>query len=42
MKVGSIGWQLELLGVTALGAAIAVCPLWWAWCWWSDARAAEP
>lgn len=39
MKVGSIGWQLELLGHTLAGVAIAACPLWWAWCLWSDARA---
>ena len=28
--IGSLRWQLGLLGYTLAGAAIAVCPVWWA------------
>ena len=36
--VGSLRWQLALLGWTLAGAAIAVCPVWWAVAAWWDVR----
>ena len=36
--VGSLRWQLSLLGATAAGAVVAVCPIWWAVAIWWDVR----
>ena len=38
VSVGSLRWQLALLGWTLAGAAIAVCPVWWAVAAWWDVR----
>lgn len=36
--VGSLRWQLGLLGATLAGAVVAVCPVWWARALWWDLR----
>ena len=33
--VGSVRWQIKLVGTMALAVAVAVCPVWWAVAaWW--------